>query len=244
MLDSDINRLRGEADTYGITLPKALRDADKLVDAAQELLTEVTDEQAPDPEAFANRAQLRRLHEGLCLWSTHDERLAHARRLHTIALSKRAAAWDGAVPALLEAFRDPFDTTVAAFLSALDQIGGNYDTANGAQRDTLDALANPITSLAAIRDILGTQPVDLGNSMLTRITRVMRFTDLERAGRVYSISQGGAAAAYWAEVSKSPGTVIRWNVPAEQQTQAQLGTRATGSREKSFATTVTPGWPA
>ena len=234
MLDSDITRLRAEADTYGITLPKPLTDADKLVDAAEELVTEVTDEQAPDPEAFANRAQLRRLHESLCLWATHDERLAHARRLHTIAQSKRATAWDGGVPALLEAFRDPFDTAVTAFLSALDQIGGNYETATGAQRDTLDALANPISELAAIRDILGAQPVDLGSNMLTRITRVMRFTDLERAGRVYSISQGSSPAAYWAEVSKAPGTVIRWNLPGEQQSQAQLATRSTGDREKSF----------
>ena len=225
MHTNDQTRLEGAASTYGVPMPKTITAAGKLATAADRLVADVEAETAPDPESIATAGDLKPALEAMTAWTTHDARQAAARTLVAVAHQRLSAAWDAAVPDFLEAFRRPFDDAAAAFMQALDLAGGSYANASGAQRDQLDQLAAPLTELAAVRDTLGARmPVDLGNTALTRITRILRFTDLERAMRLNAATEGTdpGTTGWWAAVTNARGTVIRWNTPAEQQRQHEL----------------------
>jgi hypothetical protein len=238
MQTSDIPTLRLAAETFGIKLPTAVKDAEALLQAAADLVATVEAEQAPDPEQFANPAQLKRVYQALVEWDSHPARQAHARTVHALAESKRLFAWKDATGYFLAAFQEPFTTAAAAFQAALVEAGGTYEGASGAARDTLDDLAVPLEQLATVRRVLGTEhPVDLGNNLLPAITQLARFDTLEDSAR-FHLRTGDhkhGSAAWFAAIITAPGMTLSYQLPDQQQSTLDLATAGAGSRERTFS---------
>ena len=201
--------------------PKTIAEAAKLAAAADQLVADIEAETEPELALVAVK-DVKVVYDALVGHAAHDTRQAAARTVQASAHAQLSAAWDASVDYLLRAFQPVFNECAEAFTEALARAG-SYNEASGAQRDELDLLAAPLTELKGVRDILGARvPHDVGHTGLKFITRVLRFTDLERALRLGVATEGTTpdTAAWWAAAAGARGVTIAYNLVRATVSQA------------------------
>jgi hypothetical protein len=201
MQEQDQHRLSDACDNFGVPIAKAITDANALRDAAQELLAATRAETAPDPDSLTAK-NLRELHAAMVAWPSHVDRVAAAERLTAVAASKLAAAWAASVPALLTAFRRPFDNTAARVLAG-------------------DGSAVPeLQQLDAVRDTLAnTNRARCRSEVLERVTRVLVVPSYDVAlNKVRMRTEGiERLTVAWCRHAADLGCQIKWQTPVEQE---------------------------
>ncbi|MGY4642811.1 hypothetical protein [Cellulomonas sp. URHB0016] len=235
MLDATtVPAIEAACEQFDVTVPKAVIAAKATQAEADRLVAEINSEAEPSLETLTAKT-VRSTHTAMVARLTNADRARAAEAIKVRADYLVLEAWTTAGADLLQAFRKPFDTAATDYRAALDVLAYNTDfewsnvTHLDDDRRALTDAASRLEKLAALRHALAATvpPVDTGlgggNGMptLNRHGRYLTFPDLNTAMNVLNARTAGTklySAEWWARVARTPGIVITWRTPNEQQT--------------------------
>lgn len=230
-LIQDTQTIDCACDTYKVTRPKYVLDAQKLAEAADKIVADTNTETVPDLGALSVE-NISEIHTQMSTISTKPERLAAAHKIQAETQQGLIAAWSRAGGDMIEAFRKPFNDATACFTEALSDLDGELDAGRAIAKGhhkahaSMTRAASEMAELAKARDVLAiTSKVDVGHSGLEREGRILTFPDFNTMLNTLKFRTQGTGrydASWFAAVLNIPGVDIVWNAPGEQQTHAQL----------------------
>ena len=198
----ECSTLQNACNSHGITISKQIIAAEKLHEAASDLVATIRAEVEPDIYALTLKT-LDSTFAALLSWPSNPARLAVAVRLERTAAQFIVDAFNAYAGELMESFRKPFDDAAIRF-TAGDKSALPVLNELGRVRDAL-ALALPVT-------VRNRQFDELSRclfipSVKTLIERMPVRTDVLRRHE----------GQWWALALAIPGVRLVWNSPEDQK---------------------------
>lgn len=247
----DIRIIAPACGEFGIETPAVVREAEATHDAAAKLLAEIRAERDVDISTVTAK-NLKAVHARMVDWETHGSREKVAARIEADTAGRVLAAWMMATADLTEAFRAPFNTAAAEFVTALTDLNDDLDplhAINAGRHDAhrrMTSAAARLDTLTRVRDALSrSTPIDVGHRAVEELGRILHLPNFYTVN--YTIPHNAAGdpitrdglchrgeALWFAMVARIPGVQIKWHTPSEQQTFTELLAKDPG-RERGAA---------